>query len=519
MGRPQLLLFAMDAADSGLVRRWAREGYLPTIARILDAGVVVPVATPPAVLESAVWPTCLTGSSAGNHGMFATVKFKAGTYELEEAMSADRLPFPPFWAHLSQAGKRVAAIDVPFARPVKRLNGIQVTNWGAHDAWAWERSSWPPPLITELVQRFGDHPVGLCEGKDRTLDDYEELRVRLLAGVRKKTALLRHCLDADAWDFFFGVFSEPHCAGHQLWHFMDPGHPRYDPAAPPALQTAIRDVYQAVDTGLAALLEGLRHEAHVLLLLTHGMGPWHDGSHLLDSVLERLGVGAGEGDAQGGPRRESAPARRLLWSVGHLLPPALRHAVKARLPHPVWRLWAWAHPASLPAWHSRRAYAVPGHRMTGGIRINLRGREPAGLVQPGQDYEAFCQELTDALLELENADTGGKAVQWVARADTLYQGSHLGDMPDLFVEWDHSAPIRALFSPRIGTVSRPFHGHRTGEHRGNGLLAGVGPRFRSGEPRAEIRTQDVAPTILEFFGALAPPSIEGKSVLSLLSKV
>jgi len=154
--------------------------------------------------------------------------------------------------------------------------------------------------------------------------------------------------------------------------------------------------------------------------------------------------------------------------------------------------------------------------MTGGIRINLKGREPAGLVQPGQDYDALCQELTEALLALENPDTGARAVQWVARADALYQGPHVREMPDLFVEWDHSAPIRALRSPRIGTVSGAFRGTRSGEHWKNGLLTGIGPRFRSGEVRTEIRMQNMAPTILEFFGVPCPPSIKGESALSLL---
>jgi predicted AlkP superfamily phosphohydrolase/phosphomutase len=448
--------------------------------------------------------------------MFATVKIKVGTYDLEEAMYADRLPYPPFWAHLSRGGKRVAAIDIPFARPMKRLNGVQVTNWGAHDSWAWERSSWPPRLIKDLVDRFGDHPVGLCDAKNRTLEDYEDLRVRLLAGVQKKTALLRHCLDLDDWDFFFGVFSESHCAGHQFWHFMDPGHPRYDPRAPNVLQTAIRDVYQAIDTGLATLLQGLLPDVHVLLLLSHGMGPGHDGSHLLDAVLERLGIGEAEGEARSLPERNPNRSRRIIWRLGHLLPVPLREAIKTRLPNPIWRLWTWTHPGTLHAWQSRRAFAVPSHSMTGGVRINLKGREPSGLVQPGPDYDALCQELTEALLALENADTGGRAVQWVARADTLYRGRHLKEMPDLFVEWEHSAPIRRVCSPQIGTVSRSFHGHRTGEHWKNGLLAGLGPRFRSGEVGAEIRTQDVAPTILEFFGVETPPSHEGKSVLSLL---
>ena len=102
------------------------------------------------------------------------------------------------------------------------LNGIHVTNWGAHDPWCWKRSSWPPGLIDDLVGRFGNHPVDTCDAVDRSLADYDALRTRLIAGVERKAALLRYCLERERWDFFFGVFSESHCAGHQFWHLMDP---------------------------------------------------------------------------------------------------------------------------------------------------------------------------------------------------------------------------------------------------------------------------------------------------------
>src|SRR5882672_5037965 len=159
MKSPRLVLIGLDALDSGLVRRWAGEGHLPTMARLLASGAIAPISTPVAVLEGGVWPTFLTSSSPATHGMFAYQQRRRGTYDLEVAMYADRLPTPPFWESLSRAGKRVAVIDAPFARPVKRLNGIQVTNWGAHDPWCWRRSSSPPHLIRELVRRFGSHPV------------------------------------------------------------------------------------------------------------------------------------------------------------------------------------------------------------------------------------------------------------------------------------------------------------------------------------------------------------------------
>ncbi len=505
--RQRLLLIGLDAGDSNLAHTWAKEGHLPTLAKLLGSGVAVEISTPPAVLEGGVWPTFLTSSTPAAHAMFAGMKITPGTYDFEEAMSADRLPVPPFWAHLSQAGKNVAVIDAPFARPVQQLNGIQVTNWGAHDPWSWARSSWPPNLITDLVTRFGDHPVATCDGKDRRIDEYENLLARLVSGVQKKTALLRHCLELSDWDFFFSVFSESHCVGHQFWHFMDPGHPQHDPDVPSSLRLAIRDVYRTIDGGLASLLEAIDPETHVLLMLSHGMGPWYDGSHLLDLVVERLVLTNG--------KRKTAKV--AVWNLRHFLPERLRQRLKASMPNPVTTLWVLTHPKPTPR-REMRAFTVPSHNMTGAIRINLKGREPAGLVEPGMEYEALCRELTDAFLELENAETGRPAVQWVARASELYQGPRLDELPDLFIEWDHSVPIRTLRSSRIGTVAQAFRGHRTGDHSQGGLLVGSGPRFRAGRIKEKIRTQDIAPTILDFFGVAVPRDYEGKSVLPLLER-
>ncbi len=514
MNSPRLVLIGLDAVDSRLVRQWAGEGHLPTLARVLASAAVAPIITPRAVLEGGVWPTFLTSSSPASHGMFAYQQLKRGSYDLEVAMHADRLPVPPFWERLSGAGKRVAVIDAPFARPVRRLNGVQVTNWGAHDAWSWARSSWPPSLIGELVRRFGDHPVVQCNvGRKRTRDEYESLRNQLIEGVRKKTALLRHCLELEPWDFFLGVYSESHCVGHHFWHFLDPSHPRHDSSATADLRTAILDVYQEIDRGMGALLDDLGPDTDVLVMLSHGMGPFYAGAHLLQSVLDGLGM-----SGEAAPQMDSPLVEQPVWNLRHLLPARVRRHVKSRLPRLASALWRRTHTAPSP-WSRARAFTVPDHNMTSGIRINLRGREPEGTVRPGREYESLCRDLRDAVLALEDAQTGRKVVQWMARAADLYQGPYLADFPDLLVEWDHSAAIRAVRSPQVGIIAHDCPWERSGDHRANGLLAGYGPSFRSGDIEEEIRTQDIAPTVLEFFGVPSPRGYEGRSVRMLLKPV
>jgi predicted AlkP superfamily phosphohydrolase/phosphomutase len=213
---------------------------------------------------------------------------------------------------------------------------------------------------------------------------------------------------------------------------------------------------------------------------------------------------------------DSSVVEQPVWNLRHLVPAPVRRRVKSWLPRLASGLWHRTHPELSP-WRHARAFTVPDHNMTSGIRINLRGREPAGIVSRGAQHEALCRELTDVVLSLEDAQTGRKVVQWVTRPAELYQGPHLADFPDLLVEWEHSAPIRAVRAPGIGTVAEDFPWERSGDHRANGLLAALGPSFRSGEIEGEIRTQDIAPTVLEYFGVPIPGHYEGRSVQALLT--
>jgi predicted AlkP superfamily phosphohydrolase/phosphomutase len=515
MAGPRLVLLAVDAADSRLVRRWAAAGLLPTFAELLGSGVVAPIETPVAMLEGGMWPTFLTSSSPATHGMFSFLRVKPGTYDVELGMPADRLPEPPFWAHMSRAGKRVAVIDAPFARPAEPLNGLQITNWGSHDSWSWPRSSFPAGLIDDVVARFGDHPAPHCDAPDRSPEDYERLRSQLIEGVERKTELLRHFLASEAWDFFFGVFSESHCAGHQLWHFMEPGHPQHRASTSPTLHSAIQDVYRAIDTGLGSLLKEVPPDVHVLVMLSHGMGPFYAGSHLLEAVLERLGLRGSASDTTRAPGRDSYAIRGLggvVWNLRRLIPGPARRLLRSRVPRFTNTLWDWTHPYANLWTPGMRAFVLPSQNMTSGIRINVRGRELAGTVEPGAECEELCDSLRTALLELENPETGRPAVQWVARARDLYHGPRLNELPDLFVEWDHSAPINALRSARVGTVSGALLGGRTGDHVKEGLLLGRGPLFRRGEV-GRIRTEDIAPTLLELLGVQRPDAYKGVSAL------
>ena len=61
-----VVLLGFDAADPDLVERWAREGKLPSMARLMARGTWARTGGEELLFEHAVWSTLLSGVS-GTH--------------------------------------------------------------------------------------------------------------------------------------------------------------------------------------------------------------------------------------------------------------------------------------------------------------------------------------------------------------------------------------------------------------------------------------------------------------------
>ena len=123
-----------------------------------------------------------------------------------------------------------------------------------------------------------------------------------------------------------------------------------------------------------------------------------------------------------------------------------------------------------------RAFYVPNNDLTPAIRINVKGRDPQGLVPEGDAYEELCEFISARLRELVNPATNRPALRKVSRTRDLYSGRHLEILPDLTAMWSDEAPIEALYSPGYGTVVGGHHDLRSGGHGAEGLLIVRDPR-------------------------------------------
>jgi predicted AlkP superfamily phosphohydrolase/phosphomutase len=496
-------MVGLDAFDPGLARGWAAAGMLPTLKRLLDEGAHCAVSNPFGLFVGALWPSFAAAMRPSRTRFHCWDEIDPATYRWRLCPPKPEL-YSPFWRRIGEAGRRVAAIDVPHSR-AEPLNGLELFEWGCHDRH-FGLHAFPPPLARDVVERFGLHPVlglhGWSErhfapddvyarkGRYRTPAEDRKLVRAMVAGVEAKGALLRALHAREPWDLFLAVFGESHAVGHQQWHLHDRDHPRFDPAA---LEAAggdpILQVYRAVDAELGRLLAKAPTDSAIIVHLSHGMTGHHDGTHLLDEVLARL-----EG-------------RSLRQAVKPALP-ALRH-VADRLGVPAgWRSRFAATVRGDPPRAGRHFFAAPNNCVYGGIRFNLAGREPDGRVAP-EEVEVLALELELELRALVNLRTGGPVVRAVHRSADHHPRSADDRMPDLFVEWERSAPIEAVASPRIGELVTRYTHWRTGDHDPAGLLIALAPDLPAGAEMPGLAVEDLGPSVAARLG-VALPGVDGK---------
>ena len=501
-----VFLIGLDALDPVLLRRWAEQGLLPNIARLLDHGAGARVTGACRAMQGSIWPTVTTARNPGEHGMYYMLQPRPGSHRLHR-VRADDLQAPPFWQPLDAVGKRCLIIDVPKLGLCPGACGIQVVEWGAMDHYS-RFAVHPRPLRSKLLATYGRHVLQDRLVEPRTAADHRSLRDGLIAGAAAKTRLLTDLIIEHQPDFVFCVYGEAHPAGHYFWRF----HRQSE--SPSDLGAALRQVYTALDQAIGTLHERFAASANLLFFSGHGMLSDHYPRWLMPPVLRRMGLTVEKGDASRQHRKLQRPITRLATPPGRagaaaLRLPRLRQlANRYLIPYPVQqRLWLRNLQRHIDFARSR-AWALPSD-LQGYVRINQIGREPGGIVVP-DDTAALLDRIDTELTRLIDAETASPVVRETFRPCDCYPDSPERDrLPDLCVLW-HNAPVRRVHSPTLGEFEAPAaSNHRSGNHRPEGIIIAVGPDMPQGAGFGDVDLLDIGPTVLALLGVPIPVGLTG----------
>lgn len=500
----RLLVLSIDSADATLMRQWAEQGELPALAALMRDGATASLESISNLFPDAAWPTIATGCLPGKHGHYNWRCVRPGTTTMVFAPARSYLQ--PFWLLAARSGRNVLTFDMQGSFVEPKAGGTQIVGWGQRAARIHE--SWPAELFGELEARYGRPPQWL---DDDVVNRGERSAARYLRvlerSVATRTEVLVELLRDRPWDVCVASYQEAHNGGHVFHRYADPGHWAYDAGHAKRFSGALLHVHKLVDRGIAALLEGLPPDTDVVLFSGTGFQANSNGLQILPAVLTGLGYTV---------PRTAAPLPRALNAISRAVPWSIRRHVNRRLSNErqaVLQARMWEESIN---WDRTRAVGETAFS-AGWVRLNLRGREPHGIVAPGAEADALCAEIAAELGALRNAETGAPAVADVTRMDELAGGPHAGEFPDLYVRWAPEGFLRTATHPKLGLLHENMRDVAASEHSGEGFLVASGPSIRSG---ATVRGHvvDLAATALYLAGASVPADMDGDVLTGLIAE-
>jgi predicted AlkP superfamily phosphohydrolase/phosphomutase len=500
-GNAPLLVFGFDGGDPDLLLRWGHDGTLPALGSILRRGSWARLAGPEMISEHGMWVSITSGVSRAQHGYYYFRQLVPGTYDLAP-MRGRKLGVKPFW--VDYPDKRVAVVDVPDIAAPEPQPGVQLSEWATHYPY-FSPSAHPFDFLIRIREDIGE-PMIIHEEPESTYDRDREIYARLMQRAAKKKRLCLELIESDRFDLIFVVFGECHTGAHQLWKYH---RERNSPNAQCDLSHGVRNIYQAIDSALAAIMERLPSEAPVFVLSSVGMKNQWPAFGLNEAFCRQLGY-------QVAP--EASASFQPLDLVRRSLPQGVRDQLSRFLSRDTQEKLISDKFRSSTDWSRTTAFSIPAY-YTGQFRVNLRGREPEGTINPGAEYNELLDRMEADLAALIDPCTQKPAVKAVRRTDALFGGGPPEVLPDLFAEWaDATHFVDRVVHPAAELRQLPCDFHRDTDHSQFGMVAAAGPAIAEHGDLGVVSPLDLVPTFLAHLGNPVPERLVGQVIPKMSSE-
>jgi predicted AlkP superfamily phosphohydrolase/phosphomutase len=327
----------------------------------------------------------------------------------------------------------------------------------------------PASFITDVSQKRGlFYTTGFQEDysarKNKVFLDDEFLKQANMV-LEERLALFEYAVDNYDDGLLFFYFSSSDLQSHIFWWDSDDKHPiRLDDEAK-ACFGHVKRLYQRLDQVVGDILERYGSQATILVMSDHGFSNFGRQFNL----------------------------NTWLRSEDYILPKDCKSLTKD------------------VDWSQTISYGLG----INGLYLNLKGREPNGIVEPGDQQEELLARLTEQLESVTDPDFNGqRVIRAVYRADKVYSGNATALAPDLII--GYSRGYRASWATCLGDMTDDILLDNdqawSADHCADALEV-PGVLFSNRAIRADNPSLvDVAPSILSVFGLPVPSSMEGKTI-------
>lgn len=500
------MILGLDGATFDVMLPFIKEKKLPTLAYLLEKGAWGELESTIPPVTAAAWPSFMTGENPGKHGildfMQATIGGKTGG-ESKEVVSTESFAGRTFLDVMSSRGMKVGVITVPVTYPPWDINGIMI-------------SGYPSPDNDKIYSFTKDISIDIKEPLNFSAEYYktaseEEIIEDCIAGDRRRADLMFDLLSRYDFDCFVVVLGGIDRSQHDYWKYYDPDYPNVPKKVREKFRDSVFRNYKLADDQIAKFLEIYGDITNLFIISDHGFGRQPFNYFNVNLWLRNHGWLAVE--------RSKALARETLrkiyYGLALLFTPKERkksfflEKLKSMAPMMGGGNSAGGGSGSVFAWEKTRAFDYPLAYPTGGIMINVKGRQPKGIVDAGQEYDELVNTIIQELLEYRDHNTGGRVVERALKRDELYQGPYVHNFPDIvYVLNPNYESGKELFGGEITSVPALRLSKKSGLHRMNGIFIAYGPGIKACHIQG-AKIIDVAPTILYCGGLPIPDNMDG----------
>ena len=433
------LLIGLDAACRPVLDRVFAADAAPTLAALFDESASGDLTSQTPPWTPSAWPSLYTGVNPGRHGVFGFLTFDGYDWDVVNASNVREWTL---FELLDYHGLSSVVVNAPVTHPPPEIDGAVVPGYTAPE----DPDCHPPGLLSELRDELGAYRVyaadrssgGPDAGADRSsdgpdagaadpaIDAYREL-------VASRGRAFRYLADRFDPEFGFVQFQATDTVCHER----------------PGDWGAVRAVYGAVDDAVETILADCAPDV-VVVASDHGIGPLDGYGVRVNDFLREAGyvetesgaggmpswgaVGPG-GRTDGRPADGAGPLAAALSAAGRvgltsqrvgaaLDRVGLQEAVLEYVPLDLVR-------AAAERVDFRGSRAYMRSRIELGVRINLAGREPDGVV-PADEYERVRADLTDLFAGFETPE--GERVFETVDVRVVVEELPPGEQPGTAVE-------------------------------------------------------------------------------------
>ena len=503
----KIFIIGIDGGTLELVKPWAEQGKLPTFARIMQDGVVGELASTIQPISASSWSSFATGKNPGKHGILDFVRSTPFNYKVEFVNASVRSG-KSLWRILSDYNSTVGVMNVPVTFPPEKVNGFLMA--GMLSPSLGSDFVYPDGLLKEIEANVGEYAIDVDVPNVAGQDKREPFLNKAMELLETRRKTMSYLYSKYKPDFFCVAYTVSDRICHNFWKYMDEETPiPISEEDREKFGDAILNMYVKLDDILAEVLSMIDDDTTLYIMSDHGFGPvhktvsihrWLSHNGLMKMKNGKMGLGKA--------------ADGFVRKVQEMLPPGAKGLIKKWMPFAANSAASRASYSGID-WNQTKAYPV-GHFSD--IFINLKGRQPAGIVEPGREYKELRDEITKMLYEFKDPDDNSSIVERVYKREDLYHGQYLENMPDLIIGWKDYKYLRMFNYPPsdddsiIWTIPPTLSllWDRTGAHKPEGMFMAMGPHVKNGIQVENASIMDIAPTVLYERGVPVPDDMDGR---------